>query len=113
MSKPNLTNLSQEELSKLHKSVEAELEARKTQAMLAEHQRCLALCQKLTPEFVNSLAPEHCRTSCSDSNLSNGFYSRGNGTPRCQRCALLEALSGESPPPELTFEFRFLKILDY
>ena len=54
----------------------------------------------LTKEFVDSIAPEHGRTSCSDTNLSNGFggwegtYNEKTGEkviryPRCIRCYLL------------------------
>jgi hypothetical protein len=44
----------------------------------------------LTPEVIAALAPEHGRTSCSDTNLVNGWGSHSSGHPRCLRCALLE-----------------------
>lgn len=44
--------------------------------------------------FVNQLAPEHCRTSCSDNNLYNGIeYDSDSKTlakSRCQRCSLIK-----------------------
>jgi hypothetical protein len=42
-------------------------------------------------ELINIIAPEHERTSCSDEDLNNGFYSNDNNT-RCGRCTLLEIL---------------------
>ena len=46
-------------------------------------------------ELIDIICPEHTRTSCSDENISNGFYTdEGVITkeyfPRCSRCALLE-----------------------
>jgi hypothetical protein len=47
----------------------------------------------LTKEIVDAFRPEHGRTSCSDTNLVNGFASNGDKElPRCYRCALLEAV---------------------
>lgn len=44
-------------------------------------------------EFLSIIRPEHDRTSCSDDNLANGFYSRGtNWHGRCTRCMYLEIL---------------------
>ena len=54
-----------------------------------------------TKDFINIVAPEHSRTSCSDDNLFNGFYYDGCGEnldrryyPRCKRCAYLELMMG-------------------
>jgi hypothetical protein len=55
-----------------------------------------------TLELINIICPEHDRTSCSDENISNGFYFEDefNTTisrsyfPRCSRCALLEIANG-------------------
>ncbi len=44
----------------------------------------------LTPEVIAALAPDHGRTSCSDTNVVNGWGSHSSGGPRCLRCALLE-----------------------
>lgn len=44
----------------------------------------------ITPELVETLWPEHDRTSCSDDNLSNGCVHHDNGSPRCNRCMGLE-----------------------
>jgi hypothetical protein len=47
-------------------------------------------------EFINSVCPEHGRTSCSDKNVFNGFSIDEDGSinkkyaPRCIRCAFLE-----------------------
>lgn len=40
--------------------------------------------------------PDHTRTSCSDSNISNDYTTPGRGGyPRCTRCALLSAANSE------------------
>jgi len=57
----------------------------------------------LTRDIINILAPTHGRTSCSDSNLSNGGYKlkeeklqgiiisrHYEWAPRCSRCFLLD-----------------------
>ena len=43
-------------------------------------------------DFINIIKPEHDRTSCSDSDIANGFYSRNGQTwhGRCTRCMYLE-----------------------
>ena len=79
--------------------LQAELAKREREAAqafeAAVRARNEALAQALTPELVNVLAPEHGRSSCSDTNIENGFRS-GKRVPRCTRCALLEALSTRS-----------------
>ena len=52
-------------------------------------------------EFIDFICPEHGRTSCSDDNISNGFYLEEDGETisqnyyhRCVRCALLEIENG-------------------
>ena len=52
-------------------------------------------------EFIDIITPEHTRTSCSDENISNGFYLEEDGETisqkfyhRCVRCALLEIENG-------------------
>lgn len=52
-------------------------------------------------ELIDIICPEHSRTSCSDENISNGFYTdEGIITkeyfPRCSRCALLEIVNKTS-----------------
>lgn len=54
-------------------------------------------------ELINIITPEHARTSCSDENISNGFYRELDSLcisneyhSRCSRCALLEIMNGES-----------------
>jgi hypothetical protein len=44
----------------------------------------------LTKDVIDALAPEHGRTSCSDSNLANGWGSHSSGGARCSRCAMLD-----------------------
>lgn len=53
-------------------------------------------------EFIDIICPEHDRTSCSDDNISNGFYFEEDGETigtqyyhRCTRCALLEIENGK------------------
>jgi hypothetical protein len=59
--------------------------------------------QTITKETLEVFAPEHDRTSCSDTNRCNGLDSalyHGRTGPRCTRCALLEILyefDGEVP----------------
>ena len=52
-------------------------------------------------EFIDLICPEHGRTSCSDDNISNGFYLSDDGETistmyyqRCMRCALLQIEKG-------------------
>ena len=49
--------------------------------------------------FINIIRPEHCRTSCSDENISNGFYTYDgvDWLPRCVRCGYLELIKGWPP----------------
>lgn len=44
-------------------------------------------------DYVNHIAPEHDRTSCSDKSLYNAAYNQDdfNGHGRCYRCTLLMA----------------------
>ena len=51
--------------------------------------------------------PEHDRTSCSDDNVANGFYSRSDNGPRCTRCALLEAEEWNGEDFEFSLELSF------
>jgi hypothetical protein len=58
-------------------------------------------------ELINIAYPEHSRTSCSDTDLCNGWYERiyeprfpGDTKPsvmsfRCTRCALLQIAKGD------------------
>jgi len=50
-------------------------------------------------EFINIIKSEHDRTSCSDEDVSNGFYSHNGETwhGRCTRCMYLELIKGEVP----------------
>jgi hypothetical protein len=61
-------------------------------------------------EFINIIEPEHDRTSCSDDNISNGFWTRsGYGDEkkwhgRCTRCMYLEIINGDEIPKEFNPE---------
>lgn len=55
-----------------------------------------------TRGFIDFICPEHGRTSCSDENISNGFYMEDDEETiskkyyhRCTRCALLEIENGK------------------
>ena len=56
-----------------------------------------------TIEFINIIAPEHGRTSCSDEDINNSFYfdedKKEQGRSRCIRCSLLKIveLDGKLP----------------
>jgi hypothetical protein len=65
----------------------------------------------ITREWVDTVCPEHDRTSCSDDNVANGFYSiveeklkgviirrKFDPFPRCYRCFLLNHVGGEIDP---------------
>ena len=61
-----------------------------------------------TIEFIDIIAPEHGRSSCSDDNLSNSFYfdeeNKEQGRSRCIRCSLLYILELDKDLPK-TFDF--------
>lgn len=53
-------------------------------------------------EFIDFICPDHSRTSCSDDDISNGFYFEEDEETistkyyhRCSRCALLEIENGK------------------
>lgn len=49
-------------------------------------------------KFVDEIAPEHQRTSCSDEDSRGNEYFNEAGYPRCVRCAFLHRLAnGEWP----------------
>lgn len=53
-------------------------------------------------EFIDLINPEHGRTSCSDEDINNGFYTRNGETwhGRCRRCLMLEIANGRSIPED-------------
>jgi hypothetical protein len=63
------------------------------------------------PELLELLAPEHGRTSCTDTDLNNGFDSATKSTgriaPRCLRCALLELAKSDEWETFEEFDFDF------
>ena len=49
-------------------------------------------------DFIDEIAPEHGRTSCTDTDSNGNEYFNEMGFPRCVRCALLyRARHGEWP----------------
>jgi len=55
---------------------------------------------ELTPllAFIDEVAPEHQRTSCTDDSSNGNQFFNEFGSPRCVRCALLHrAREGEWP----------------
>ncbi|RLI50275.1 hypothetical protein DRO61_04105 [Candidatus Bathyarchaeota archaeon] len=60
----------------------------------------------MSEDFINIIQPEHGRTSCSDDNLSNGFYTRDgvNWHGRCTRCMYLEIARNGDIPREFNWE---------
>lgn len=88
MSNKTIKNATDEELQFELKSRKV---ARIAQARADREQRISALCKCLstTPELLDILAPNHCRTSCADdSPWINGQSGLAN-PPRCIRCALI------------------------
>ena len=58
-------------------------------------------------EFLNKICPEHTRTSCSDDNIQNGFWSRygydnkeNDASGRCSRCMLIQVLTEDEDVPK-------------
>ena len=53
-------------------------------------------------EYINLTLPNHDRTSCSDNETNNGFYSRTGDSwhGRCQRCMALEIIRGQEKIPK-------------
>ncbi len=55
-------------------------------------------------KFINIICPEHNRTSCSDDNVTNGFYSGDGWHGRCSRCMYLEIANGIELPKDFNPE---------
>lgn len=85
---------SDKELAEKLDAIKAELEERHKVKVAAEMKVNEGRLLQITREGVNQFFPEHGRTSCSDSNVVNGFESSPSGIPRCNRCALLEIVDG-------------------
>lgn len=68
----------------------------------------------VTP-YINKIAPEHGRTSCSDTNLYNAAYGLDDfdGHGRCYRCTLLAAASSALKVTDEQVEEVALKVLGY
>lgn len=51
-------------------------------------------------KFLDKIVPDHDRVSCSDDDVSNGFFTRNGETwhGRCKRCMYLEIIEGRELP---------------
>lgn len=76
---------------------------------------------KITLDYINMVAPEHGKTTCSDGNVANGYggwygkYDQITGQkrvrfPRCNRCYLLKNLG--SAIDSLEFEVRVIRTVE-
>lgn len=67
-------------------------------------------------KYINEIAPEHCRTSCSDAHPINGRYS-AEDMGGCYRCTLMDAgavpkgwkLVPEKPTEEMLREIQLVE----
>lgn len=59
--------------------------------------------------FVNEIAPEHSRTSCSDEDSGGNEFFNEYGVPRCVRCALLHRVREGQFPYGVGAKVRTLK----
>lgn len=104
--KPAKTSL--ESLRQRETALESELKALqetiKGQLQALRDQRSLDLAKLLTREIVDALVPEHGRTSCSDTDLCNGYAAGAGSTCRCSRCFLLTVLKEKYLDPGYVFE---------
>jgi hypothetical protein len=94
------------------------LREQKAKAVQAEHD---AFCNKMDRLIggmpmgrfiIDCIAPQHGRTSCSDTNRINGLDSAGYGC-RCLRCALLEIAEQRYWPREYTISVEIKKAEDH
>ena len=60
-------------------------------------------------EFLNIILPEHDRTSCSDEDITNGFWSmygtesgKDKWMGRCRRCMALQIIKQDEEVPKET-----------
>ena len=60
-------------------------------------------------EFINEVAPEHGRTSCSDADWNGNQYFNEMGYPRCVRCCLLHRLAHGRWPHDAQFRVTGLR----
>jgi hypothetical protein len=96
--------MSRDELmDRLHLYTDAELryvlQEREAKRKLEIRNKAEAYAERITRELLHQptslaiLAPEHGRTSCSDSSVVNGFSD--DRIPRCTRCALLQVVQAD------------------
>lgn len=89
--------LSLKELEELRKEIDTKIAEEKEKIAQEKRDATTAKIDSFTEEqkeFLLSLI-EHDRTSCSDTNVSNGLYSSRDGGWRCRKCMLIEVLNGE------------------
>jgi hypothetical protein len=57
-------------------------------------------------EFIDIISPKHSRTTCSDDNISNGFYTQDGKSfrSRCLRCMYIEIINGEKIPDDFNVD---------
>lgn len=108
MHKPNVKNMTDEDIKALEKALKEETVRREKAKEEGLKESTLKFFKSLTIEQVNFIAPEHGRTSCSDENLINGWYSAEYNKPRCNRCALLQAMLERHHPSVVTFDFQLI-----
>ena len=91
----DLKNLSEDELKKLEKEI-AEHKQLLKENKLKEKQKEVEIHLKKLREQEDVLLEliEHGRTSCSDTEVCNGWGSASYGA-RCNKCHLIEILNGE------------------
>lgn len=82
------------ELEQMRKEIDAKI---KEKEYRERSHRAIAKIDSFTEEqkqYLLSLI-EHDRTSCSDTHVVNGRYSRSDGGWRCRKCMLIEVLNGD------------------
>lgn len=85
------------ELEEMRKEIDAKIAEEKEKESQKRRNLAIAKIDSFTEEqkqFLLSLI-EHDRTSCSDTYIENGRYSRSDGGWRCRKCMLIEILNGE------------------
>lgn len=111
---PVLAKFTDEEIQAEIKRRADEAAHQKQRAHEAQHSRQAEIeaqiISDLTDEVndadIEIIIPDHERTSCSDTEVYNGWNTRSDGGPRCKRCALLQSLEGSAMRVVLVVEFR-------
>lgn len=98
-------NVSDEEL---RQELECRAEAKRDAEFMERRERLRTLVTNR--DALLALVP-HGRSSCSDDDPNNGFYSRSGGGPRCDRCALMELTEDHADNFDFTLDLRFTRVL--